>query len=113
MDNPTPTPATTGHTKLPWRLNEYQLLAALKLAYVENQNMHCFSTKGKLNDALDRQTRILRVALGGPAACPATTEEAHAEIQHQVDEDKRLWGAERLNGIRDAERKAQDEEVGS
>lgn len=36
---------------------------ALQAAYVNNQNMHCFSTKGRLNKQLNEQTVTLRAAL--------------------------------------------------
>ena len=37
--------------------------AVINDAYVCNQNMHCYQTKGKLNDELNRQTVILRNAI--------------------------------------------------
>ena len=39
---------------------------ALQQAYVHNQNMHCFVTKGRLNDQLNEQTHVLRKALSIP-----------------------------------------------
>lgn len=39
------------------------LLTALNDAYVCNQNMHCFQTKGRLWEQLNEQTLILRKAL--------------------------------------------------
>jgi hypothetical protein len=32
----------------------------LAQAYVHNQNMHCFVTKGRLNDQINEQTHLLR-----------------------------------------------------
>jgi|GEM_PF-1181963 len=46
------------------------LRSALQQAYVHNQNMHCFVTKGRLNDQLNEQTHVLRKALGIPGAQP-------------------------------------------
>ena len=45
------------------RNSHTKLVAAMEAAFVENQNMHCFATKGRLNEALNRQTGILRAAL--------------------------------------------------
>lgn len=36
---------------------------AIQFAYVHNQNMHCYSTKGKLNEELNAQTSALKQAL--------------------------------------------------
>lgn len=44
-----------------------RLTSALRQAYVHNQNMHCFVTKGRLNDQLNEQTHVLRKALGIPS----------------------------------------------
>lgn len=44
--------------------NEVLMLRlALEAAYVCNQNMHCYQTKGKLHQQLNEQTKILRVVL--------------------------------------------------
>lgn len=43
-----------------------EALHALRQTYVHNQNMHCFVTKGRLNDQLNEQTHVLRKALGIP-----------------------------------------------
>ena len=32
----------------------------IEQAYVHNQNMHCFTTKGRLNDQINEQTTLLR-----------------------------------------------------
>lgn len=40
-----------------------ELRNALKEAYVHNQNMHCYQTKGRLHDELNKQTIILRTAI--------------------------------------------------
>jgi hypothetical protein len=45
------------------KVTRSELLSALFEAYVENQNMQCFTTKGKLHECIDRQTITLRDAL--------------------------------------------------
>jgi hypothetical protein len=40
-----------------------ELIEAVKEAYVHNQNMHCYQTKGKLHDELNKQTIVLRTAI--------------------------------------------------
>ena len=40
-----------------------ELRKALKEAYIHNQNMHCYQTKGRLYDELNKQTIILRTAI--------------------------------------------------
>lgn len=40
-----------------------ELRKAVKEAYVHNQNMHCYQTKGRLYDELNKQTTILRTAI--------------------------------------------------
>ena len=55
-------------------LENDRLKTALQQAYVHNQNMHCFQTKGRLNDQLNEQTHLLRKALGIPDAQQPTEE---------------------------------------
>ena len=40
-----------------------ELRKTLKEAYIHNQNMHCYQTKGRLYDELNKQTIILRTAI--------------------------------------------------
>ena len=40
-----------------------RLREAIVTAYTHNQNMHCYQTKGRLNDELNNQTMVLRKAL--------------------------------------------------
>ena len=40
-----------------------ELRKALNEAYIHNQNMHCYQTKGRLNEELNKRTIILRTAI--------------------------------------------------
>ncbi len=55
-------------------------LQALQQAYVHNQNMHCFTTKGRLNDQLNEQTHLLRKALGIPETTAPSSANEHPSI---------------------------------
>ena len=56
---------------------------ALQQAYVHNQNMHCFQTKGRLNDQLNEQTHLLRKALGIPDQHPPKEEDPYQSEDYQ------------------------------
>ena len=55
-----------------------RLRDAIVTAYTHNQNMHCYQTKGRLNDELNNQTMVLRKALN-PTDTPRTDAYQYAD----------------------------------